>query len=332
MEYSTKDTYILVKTNLKNLSIVNLLNSINHENLLISNEIYENSENVWSKINCVDATLQSYVKLMKFNTQNKLSFIFQLLSAIDFLHKLDISHGNIKNSVYVLDRKVKLLIDNSGKNKESDIHDFGSYCVNLIGGFEFIETILDVDLRNSIKSFLNSCLSDSTIRFKSNQLLKHKIFNEFKEIKGNIKIYKYPEIINFLRDNIKIMMIICQDYNIETKCAIIDIMNRMKPVADKLGYKDPISTPELSITAIIIGYNLINNKNANFDQIRENLKELNIKFDFDQDKYIRTYIKENNGKLYSSKFYNDHKNQGEDSIKELMISKENIFSNYIRKE
>ncbi len=200
---SPLEVYILKKHN--NILEINILNGFKHPNLLASNGIHIDKQDIFSKLDIADYPLEVFSLKNNLNTFSKVIYSNHILEGLNFLHSNNISHNNLKISCIMVSENVAKIADFSKASYEkdfilrySDIYDFGILFNTLIdkkNPNEYINRIQDNILKDLIKNFNSQIFVDPTVRRRTEVLLKHDLFNSCKspdvqESKKDLGLFK----------------------------------------------------------------------------------------------------------------------------------------------
>ena len=328
LKISFSETYILKKH--RNILEINVLNCLKHPNLIHSKGLIEKDFSdgsfICSKLDIANFSFNVYIAKNNLSTSSKIIFLKQILAGINFIHKRGISHNEIKlSNIAIFDNIAKITnlskvsYEKKYDLRSKDIHDYGILFSDNIE----IENIIDLQFKNSIKNFIGQIFVDESVRKKSNELLKHSIFETVKNKKQLIYDVKYSVFDNH-RTLIKIIYKIYtdnfeEDNSLDNSCIFfcaVDILYRIAVFKDF--FKE--NENKLCISLVHISAQLLSYK---INEIKF-LEISNTLFDFSDVSFIEKYQKDIilklNGALYNSDLFDKHQNEITKCISSIILN------------
>lgn len=296
--------------------------SYHHPHLLHSISVSDVVE-----IEFVDSNILSHVKLYKLSIIEKIPLMYQLLTAVSFLHSQGISHGNISsNNVFVSSGKVKL--GGVGKasfsdNLTDDIRGYRNVCLDIISTANpqlYIDHIRDEHTRNNLTRFISSMGVDESVLKTSKELLKSTIFSEQGAIQFDPK-YEYQPLLEDHRDIVKL---ICNIFS-STKQTDKRILYVCSDLLYRVG-KMRENNVQLGVVCYIISLKLFN-IDIDHNSILSSCHLINdLNF---LPSIIPKVLSHVQGSLWNTKIYMNHKDDLNKGINEIILNKDPMtYMNY----
>lgn len=306
---------VLIKENkiykkLISLPELNIISSYRHPHLLSCSEVKLIDDELYFNVEFSDTNILTHVKLCKLSMVDKIPLMYQLLTAINFLHKFGMRHGNITSkSVFVSSGKVKLVNSNKCCYTSDflvDIKGYKNTCLDIISlrkPEQYISDLKDPVLKLNVSNFIGSMSVDDSVMKTSNELMKSAIFLEQQPVSSTRNQVKMGQPFQDHRDIIKIICMIyrrTEERNIQVLFCFGDMFYKvtgMKVTSDIEIVVIGISCYILSLKLFNIGVELKDILNIVNETTTEPIKEHQV------NQKMKEIILFLNGNLYDPSFY-----------------------------
>ena len=250
----------------KELQIIKI---VKHQNIIKLLEIIETNTKIYLITEYFPNNLLSYIQLEKKLSENKARFLFQqIISALNYLHEMGISHRNIKPENILLDEKYlivkitgfgvstfdskdeflrspvgnliyappEMILSQKYKGELNDIWDVGIVLYAMVcGNLPFSEDNQDININHIVEGFYDipkdistECVEVINACLECNPD-KRITFNKLKDLEWiKYKNFKYIKGININKENIVIEEAILQECKKYISANNQDLLNKIR--------------------------------------------------------------------------------------------------------